>query len=579
MHSAPNERQEKHAVGRAALWAAACLLLSSWAAAQTMEVYNQAAAALKNAQNEKACDQFKLVTGGPAETETLRNRACQAAEIDHRNEERYFKEGEQAFLRKDYATAKKMFAIAQGIKLERPTYKSQIESRLAEIAKLEAGDELMKKEKEAYDAALKDFNAASTQGELERARQRVQSARDMGRTYQKECDTILTQIDRKLNDLVAAAEQARLSAVQKAVDAGDPNARDVVEEFIKTAKIAQNRTTAQGLLAQLKTEQALFDQASQAFDQRAQAQQREAARRDLQQAVNKVRNRTHKSEAQRMLAVLQKEDNDAALAGTSIDRAKQARTAGNLQEALNQVDQVIKMPTWPGDAPIREEAQSLAQSLQAELKRQAERAGRVQDLLKQAGALLNKPDLRSNAKTRNDARSLCQQVNDLDSENKTAKDCLNRIAVIEVEANSERAFQDAVENFKQGKFAVAQSLFTLISKSGGARASEAGKYVVAINKETADLGLLKEGLTEFLKGHYPEAYDKLNKYIEGKGRKHDLAVFFRGASAAGLYFLSGKKDEQQRRLAMTDFAEAKLQPVPDSRFVPRSILELRDTAR
>lgn len=579
MHSAPNERQEKHAVGRAALWAAACLLLSSWAAAQTMEVYNQAAAALKNAQNEKACDQFKLVTGGPAETETLRNRACQAAEIDHRNEERYFKEGEQAFLRKDYATAKKMFAIAQGIKLERPTYKSQIESRLAEIAKLEAGDELMKKEKEAYDAALKDFNAASTQGELERARQRVQSARDMGRTYQKECDTILTQIDRKLNDLVAAAEQARLSAVQKAVDAGDPNARDVVEEFIKTAKIAQNRTTAQGLLAQLKTEQALFDQASQAFDQRAQAQQREAARRDLQQAVNKVRNRTHKSEAQRMLAVLQKEDNDAAAAlasaRTLIDRARQARAAGNLQEALNLVDQVIKMPTWPGDEQIREEAQKLAPSLQDELKRLAE----VQKLRNGIEALLKKPDLPSNEKTLNDLRTLCDQLNQLASEHETAKRCLNTIADIVVKKNIEGAFQDAVQNFNQGKFAAAQSLFARISKSGGARASEAGKYLGAINKEIADLGLLKEGLTEFLKGHYPEAYDKLNKYIEGKGRKHDLAVFFRGASAAGLYFLSGKKDEQQRRLAMTDFAEAKLQPVPDSRFVPRSILELRDTAR
>ena len=64
---------------------------------------------------------------------------------------------------------------------------------------------------------------------------------------------------------------------------------------------------------------------------------------------------------------------------------------------------------------------------------------------------------------------------------------------------------------------------------------------------------LRLGLEAYFAGNYDQAEQQLGLYVANHGRKIALAYFFRGATRASRYFLSGERDTQQRDLAVADF--------------------------
>jgi len=72
-------------------------------------------------------------------------------------------------------------------------------------------------------------------------------------------------------------------------------------------------------------------------------------------------------------------------------------------------------------------------------------------------------------------------------------------------------------------------------------------------QEMLDEQPLHMGLEAFFNGKYEEAEQQMDAYVANHGRKAALAYFFRGASHASRYFLSGEQNAQQKNLAMTDF--------------------------
>ena len=97
------------------------------------------------------------------------------------------------------------------------------------------------------------------------------------------------------------------------------------------------------------------------------------------------------------------------------------------------------------------------------------------------------------------------------------------------------------------------------------------------SQEQADEQPLRQGLEAYFQGKYDEAERELGQYIDNHGSKVALAYFFRGASHASRYFLSGEKDRQQKELALGDFRALKtntqrFQPPRD--WVPPKILVL-----
>jgi TolA-binding protein len=64
---------------------------------------------------------------------------------------------------------------------------------------------------------------------------------------------------------------------------------------------------------------------------------------------------------------------------------------------------------------------------------------------------------------------------------------------------------------------------------------------------------LRQGLEDYFQGKYEEAEQELGVYVANHGHKVALAYFFRGATHASRYFLSGERDTQQKDLAVADF--------------------------
>jgi outer membrane protein assembly factor BamD (BamD/ComL family) len=96
-------------------------------------------------------------------------------------------------------------------------------------------------------------------------------------------------------------------------------------------------------------------------------------------------------------------------------------------------------------------------------------------------------------------------------------------------------------------------------------------------QEMADQEPLRLGLEAYFAGKYDEAEQQLGAYVANHGRKIALAYFFRGATRASRYFLSGERDTQQRDLAMADFRALKndsRQFQPPKQYVSPKILSL-----
>ena len=96
-------------------------------------------------------------------------------------------------------------------------------------------------------------------------------------------------------------------------------------------------------------------------------------------------------------------------------------------------------------------------------------------------------------------------------------------------------------------------------------------------QDKADEQPLRLGLEAYFQGKYDDAERQFGQYVDNHGRKVALAYFFRGASHASRYFLSGEKDAQQKELALADFRSSQknaqqFQPPKD--FVPPKILAL-----
>jgi outer membrane protein assembly factor BamD (BamD/ComL family) len=73
-----------------------------------------------------------------------------------------------------------------------------------------------------------------------------------------------------------------------------------------------------------------------------------------------------------------------------------------------------------------------------------------------------------------------------------------------------------------------------------------------LSQECLD-GLIRQGLTDYFSQKYPDAIKQLTEYIDKNGTKSSLALFFRGAAHASLFFLSGEHLERQQEDAVRDF--------------------------
>jgi outer membrane protein assembly factor BamD (BamD/ComL family) len=96
-------------------------------------------------------------------------------------------------------------------------------------------------------------------------------------------------------------------------------------------------------------------------------------------------------------------------------------------------------------------------------------------------------------------------------------------------------------------------------------------------QEMADLEPLRLGLEAYFAGKYDQAEQQLGVYVANHGRKIAIAYFFRGATRASRYFLSGEQDTHQKDLAVADFRALKTdshQFQPPKDFVSPKILSL-----
>jgi outer membrane protein assembly factor BamD (BamD/ComL family) len=96
-------------------------------------------------------------------------------------------------------------------------------------------------------------------------------------------------------------------------------------------------------------------------------------------------------------------------------------------------------------------------------------------------------------------------------------------------------------------------------------------------QEMVDQEPLRLGLEAYFAGNYDQAEQQLGLYVANRGRKIALAYFFRGATRASRYFLSGERDTQQRDLAVADFRASQKdarQFQPPKQYVSPKIISL-----
>jgi len=98
-------------------------------------------------------------------------------------------------------------------------------------------------------------------------------------------------------------------------------------------------------------------------------------------------------------------------------------------------------------------------------------------------------------------------------------------------------------------------------------------------QEKLDEQPLRLGLEAYFTGQYDQAEQQFDVYAASHGRKIALAYFFRGATHASRYFLSGEQDVRQRELAIADFRSlSNRQFQPPTQYVSPKILILYSQA-
>jgi len=141
------------------------------------------------------------------------------------------------------------------------------------------------------------------------------------------------------------------------------------------------------------------------------------------------------------------------------------------------------------------------------------------------------------------------------------------------DANDRKSLDDAASLIRQGKNGEAQRLLSPLAARRGPLSAKAG----ALLKQIAGSGeqLLRAGLTAYFHGDLPEAESNLTSYINLNGERDALAYFFRGATRASVYYLSGETDASAKSNALEDFRTLKQRhrdfQLPEKYVSPRVI--------
>lgn len=228
-----------------------------------------------------------------------------------------------------------------------------------------------------------------------------------------------------------------------------------------------------------------------------------------------------------------------------------------------------------------------------------------------------------------DAKVKFQQADKVALKNPPHRSQIRRyLADIDIQQREDSLFQEAKKSFNEKNYEVARTRFRDIFQAHGRMSDEANKYLARIDglmrsqqaaqriesKNTpsgnpgtsASTGTanatqgqaagqysaagvppgqfeqsLRLGLSAYFNGRMDEAQGYLSDYVHKQGPKQELAYFFRGAAHAGLFYLSGEKDAQEKNLALADFRSANTSKSgfePPENYVSPKILALYSEA-
>jgi hypothetical protein len=123
------------------------------------------------------------------------------------------------------------------------------------------------------------------------------------------------------------------------------------------------------------------------------------------------------------------------------------------------------------------------------------------------------------------------------------------------DANDRKSLDEAALLIRQGKNGEAQRLLGPLAGRKGPLSAKAS----ALLKQIAGSGeeWLRAGLTAYFHGDLQQAESNLTSYININGERDALAYFFRGATRASVYYLSGEIDASAKRNALEDFRTVK----------------------
>ena len=128
----------------------------------------------------------------------------------------------------------------------------------------------------------------------------------------------------------------------------------------------------------------------------------------------------------------------------------------------------------------------------------------------------------------------------------------------------------------QNKKAEARELLKKVAQRGGPQAADARQLLDSMGNASSD-EVLRAALKEYFQGDLTMAESDLTSYVNKKGDRMALAYFFRGATHASRYFLSGEMDKHERKSALEDFRIVKERYKgfhPPADYVSPKILQL-----
>jgi len=181
-----------------------------------------------------------------------------------------------------------------------------------------------------------------------------------------------------------------------------------------------------------------------------------------------------------------------------------------------------------------------------------------------------------------DARSYLQQIDAVERQEAASREKAKK-AVVEEGKDPRQVAQQLVSeartDMSSGQFGAA------VEKLRSAEILDSANRDVSTMLASAQKRFEEEplrlGLEAYFAGKYEQAEHQFDAYVTNHGRKMALAYFFRGATHAARYYLSGEQDKQQREFAMTDFRASQndsRQFQPPTQVIAPKILSLYSQA-